>query len=120
MSDTQVKDRSAGSNSATPNGMDGRMLSLARRKAMSLGGKAAVSKTGGQAFFPRSVADLQAVIAQLMKMLRTQYIVGYKPAGDVLPATYRHVKVTVIDKPGGDKRSAVTRAGLRALRYFCR
>ena len=48
MSDTQVKDRSAGSNSATPNGMDGRMLSLARRKAMSLGGKAAVGKAGGQ------------------------------------------------------------------------
>ena len=49
MSDTQVKDRSAGSNSTTPNGMDGRMLSLARRKAMSLGGKAAVGKAGGQA-----------------------------------------------------------------------
>lgn len=48
MSDTQVKDRSAGSNGATPNGMDGRMLSLARRKAMSLGGKAAVGKAGGQ------------------------------------------------------------------------
>ena len=49
MSDTQVKDGSAESNSATPNGMDGRMLSLARRKAMSLGGKAAVGKAGGQA-----------------------------------------------------------------------
>ena len=49
MSDTQVKDGSAESNSATPNGMDGRMISLARRKAMSLGGKAAVGKAGGQA-----------------------------------------------------------------------
>lgn len=43
MSDTKSE------NSATPNGMDGRMLSLARRKAMSLGGKAGVVKAGGQA-----------------------------------------------------------------------
>ena len=49
-----MSDTNARNSSSTPNGMDGRMLSLARRKAMSLGGKAgggntAAGKTGGQA-----------------------------------------------------------------------
>lgn len=54
MSDTKSE------NSATPNGMDGRMLSLARRKAMSLGGKAGVVKAGGQAVQAKSRPAVRA------------------------------------------------------------
>ena len=73
--------------------------------------KTLASETGGQAFFPKSGAELHTVIEQMMKLLRTQYVIGYKPAGNVIPETYRRVSVTIVDKPGGDKRSAVTRAG---------
>ena len=73
--------------------------------------KTLASETGGQAFFPKSESELPAVIKQMMSMIRTQYVIGYKPAGNVIPETYRRVNVTIVDKPGGDKRRAVTRAG---------
>lgn len=73
--------------------------------------KTLASETGGEAFFPKSVAELHTMIEHMMKMVRTQYVIGYKPTGNVIPETYRRVSVTIVDKPGGDKRSAVTRAG---------
>jgi len=43
--------------------------------------------------------------------MRTQYVIGYKPVESVLAETYRNVNVNIVDKPGRDKRSVVTRAG---------
>ena len=69
------------------------------------------NETGGQAFFPKSTAELQTVIRLLPSMMRTQYVIGYKPAESVLPETYRIVNVKIIDKPGRDQRRVLTRAG---------
>jgi Ca-activated chloride channel family protein len=68
-------------------------------------------ETGGQAFFPESYAELQNVSNALLSTLRTQYIIGYKPAYNGKKGSYRTVNVTVADAPGRDKRLAITRAG---------
>lgn len=69
------------------------------------------NETGGQAFFPKSTAELETVIKLLTSMIRTQYVIGYKPFEPVLAETYRKVDVKIVDKPGRDKRRVVTRAG---------
>ena len=59
MSDLKVENKST-----VPNGMDGRMLSLARRKAMSMGGKAAISKTNaGQVTQPKPQPAARPTVA---------------------------------------------------------
>lgn len=72
------------------------------------------NESGGQAFFPKSVSELETVTKQMMNMIRSQYVIAYEPANAVLAETYRRVNVTIVDKPGGYKRSAMTRAGYLA------
>ena len=61
MSDNQVKNKGAATQSAMPDGMDGRMRSLARRQAMSLGGKAGASiSVGGKTGAGQAAAQTQS------------------------------------------------------------
>lgn len=69
------------------------------------------NETGGQAFFPESVPELNIVIKQVTTMTHTQYVIGYKPAKVVEATTYRRLNVNILDKAGRDKLSAVVRAG---------
>ena len=68
-------------------------------------------ETGGHAFFPKSAAELETAIKLLTSMIRTQYLITYKPVESVLAESYRKVNVDIVDKPGRDKRSVVTRSG---------
>jgi Ca-activated chloride channel family protein len=69
------------------------------------------SETGGQAFFPKSVSELEVMIKQMVKMMRTQYVIGYKPVASVVAETYHQVRVNIVDKAGRDRRSALIRPG---------
>ncbi|MDX6694460.1 MAG: Ca-activated chloride channel [Blastocatellia bacterium] len=68
-------------------------------------------KTGGAAFFPASAADLQAAAGEILRLLRTQYIIGYKPTRDEANKPQGNVTVSVSRSREGDKRVATIRGG---------
>lgn len=82
-----------------------------REKAINLINKLA-EETGGRAFFPDSVAELPQIANEIIRDLRTQYVIAYNPTNKTQDGTYRAIKVTV-DQPSSssDKRIALTRTG---------
>ena len=81
-----------------------------RDKAVNLINKLA-SETGGRAFFPESVADLPQIANEIIRDLRTQYVISYNPTNKVQDGSYRAIKVSVDQPSGSDKRIALTRTG---------
>ena len=86
-----------------------------REKAVALINKLA-SETGGRAFFPESVAELPQIANDIVRDLRTQYVIAYNPTNKAQDGTYRAIKVTVDQASGSDKRIALTRTGRIARR----
>lgn len=86
-----------------------------RAKAVELIERMA-KETGGRAFFPTSLSELPGIAQEIAKDLRTQYVISYNPTDKRRDGSYRAVRVTVEDKPGRDKRVAITRAGYSAPR----
>jgi Ca-activated chloride channel family protein len=83
-----------------------------RDKAVNLLNRIA-SETGGRAFFPQSISELPQVANEIVRDLRTQYVVSYDPTNKAHDGTYRAIKVVVADVPG-QKRIALTRSGRTA------
>jgi Ca-activated chloride channel family protein len=81
-----------------------------REKAVNLIKKLA-SETGGRAFFPDSVADLPQIANEIVRDLRTQYVIAYNPTNKTQDGSYRAIKVTVDQPTDSDKRIALTRTG---------
>jgi Ca-activated chloride channel family protein len=81
-----------------------------REKAVDLINRLA-KETGGRAFFPESLSDLPKIAAEIVRDMRTQYVVGYYPTNKVRDGSFRAIRVTVADAPGKDKRIALTRNG---------
>lgn len=69
------------------------------------------TETGGKAYFPNNTGELNGIAQEIAAELRMQYSIGYIPSNDRKDGTFRNIKVTVADGPGGQKRIAVTRAG---------
>ena len=86
-----------------------------RDKAVNLINKIA-SETGGRAFFPQSIAELPQVANEIVRDLRTQYVLSYDPTNKAHDGTYRTIKVVVDQPSGADKRIALTRSGRTAPR----
>ena len=84
-----------------------------REKSMALINKFA-SETGGRAFFPQSISELPGIANEIVRDLRTQYVISYDPTNKAHDGSYRSIKVTVADAPGRDKRIALTRSGRTA------
>ncbi|MEP6704752.1 MAG: VWA domain-containing protein [Acidobacteriota bacterium] len=72
------------------------------------------SETGGKAYFPESVSQLNGIARDIASELRTQYSIGYLPSNDREDGTFRNIKVTVNDGPNAQKRIALTRTGRTA------
>jgi Ca-activated chloride channel family protein len=70
--------------------------------------------TGGQAFFPLSVKNLDAVYERVLAEIRAQYILGYLSTNDKLDGNWRKVETKVVRKDGGDYRIR-SRKGYYAL-----
>jgi len=81
-----------------------------REKAVALINKLA-SETGGRAFFPDSVAELPQIANEIIRDLRTQYVIAYNPTNKTQDGSYRAIKVAVDQPASGDKRIALTRTG---------
>jgi len=84
-----------------------------RDKAVTLLNKLA-SETGGRAFFPQSISELPQIANEIVRDLRTQYIIAYDPTNKAHDGTYRSIKVTVAQPAGNEKRIALTRSGRTA------
>lgn len=70
--------------------------------------------TGGVAFFPRSVEELDRVYRQIVAEIRAQYTLGYLSTNDRRDGTWRAVQVSLVGRDGDDYR-------LRSRRgYFAR
>jgi Ca-activated chloride channel family protein len=86
-----------------------------RERSVNLINKMA-SETGGRAFFPQSLSELPQIANEIVRDLRTQYVLAYNPTNKARDGSYRAIRVTVADAPGRDKRIALTRSGRNAPR----
>ena len=69
-------------------------------------------ETGGRAFFPKKVKELQDAVATITRELRTQYVISYQSSNASRDGKFRKVQVKVNDSAtGGAKRSIHTRTG---------
>ena len=81
-----------------------------RDKAVNLINRLA-SETGGRAFFPESISELPEIANEIIRDLRTQYVISYDPTNKAQDGSYRAIKVTVDQASGSEKRIALTRTG---------
>jgi Ca-activated chloride channel family protein len=51
--------------------------------------------TGGEAFYPKDLDDVDRIAHQVAKDLRNQYSIAYSPTNQKLDGSYRQIKVTV-------------------------
>ncbi|HEX6187751.1 MAG TPA: VWA domain-containing protein [Pyrinomonadaceae bacterium] len=84
-----------------------------RGKAVDLINKLA-TETGGRAFFPQSISELPQIANEIVRDLRTQYVISYDPSNKTHDGTYRAIKVVVNQPTGAEKRIALTRSGRTA------
>jgi len=65
-------------------------------------------QSGGAAFYPSSVDEIDAVVADLARQIRNQYTIAYAPTNQRLDGTYRRIRV---ETPGRPSLAVRTRAG---------
>jgi VWFA-related protein len=67
--------------------------------------------TGGQAYYPKEMAEVDKIAHQVAHDIRNQYILAYTPSNAALDGSFREVKVTV---NGPNRPSVRTRSGYYA------
>jgi VWFA-related protein len=68
------------------------------------------NETGGMAFFPKSIEQVDQVAAEVAKDIRNQYTLGYRSTKPSTEPGFRRVQVTAEGKTGG-KLTVRTRTG---------
>jgi VWFA-related protein len=68
-------------------------------------------RTGGAAYYPADVDQIQSVVLDLAHQIRQQYTVGYTPINQALDGSYRTIRV---EARGRERLVVRTRAGYRA------
>jgi Ca-activated chloride channel homolog len=66
-------------------------------------------ESGGRAFFPQDISEMDAISRQISKDLRSQYTINYYPTNERKDGSYRSVKVSVTTK---DNRKLIARTRL--------
>ncbi len=64
-------------------------------------------ETGGKAFFPQKIAEINSIVAEIAHELRNQYSIGYVSSNTARDGSYRRVKVSL--EPGSLSASNHTR-----------
>jgi Ca-activated chloride channel family protein len=70
-------------------------------------------RTGGLAYYPPNIEDVDAVALDIARQIRQQYTLAYAPLSQALDGSYRTIRVAVA---GAGRYSARTRAGYRATK----
>jgi Ca-activated chloride channel homolog len=68
------------------------------------------AETGGLAFFPKSMEDVDQIAAQVARDIRSQYTIGYRSTKPTSQPGFRRVQVTAESK-GANKLTVRTRTG---------
>ena len=67
--------------------------------------------TGGNAYYPKNVSDVEKIAQQVAHDIRNQYTIAYSPSKQELDGTYRQIKVEV---SGPNRPQVRTRSGYYA------
>ena len=86
-----------------------------KERAVALINKLA-TETGGRAFFPDSISELPQIANEIIRDLRTQYVIAYNPTNKTADGTFRAIRVTVDQPSSSEKRIALSRTGRLARR----
>ena len=70
--------------------------------------------TGGLAFFPDNLSNVDSVCTEIARDIRNQYTIGYYPTNTAKDGSFRAVKLELIPPKGRAKLSARTRTGYYA------
>ena len=70
------------------------------------------TETGGKAYFPNNVSELNGIAQEIASELRTQYSIGYSPTNKFQDNSFRNLKIVVADGANKEKRIAITRSGI--------
>jgi Ca-activated chloride channel family protein len=65
--------------------------------------------TGGRTYFANTPADIERVSSEIVKDIRTQYVLGYVPSAGEASKNFHKVLVSVGENPNQEKRVAITR-----------
>jgi len=68
------------------------------------------TETGGIAFFPKNIENIDQIAAEVARDIRNQYMLGYHSTKPTSEPGFRRVQVTVQGK-GGEKLTVRTRTG---------
>ena len=68
-------------------------------------------RTGGAAFYPSDIGEIEPVALTIAHEIRSQYTIGYTPLNQTLDGTYRSIRVAVSSK---ERTTVHARAGYRA------
>jgi Ca-activated chloride channel homolog len=66
--------------------------------------------TGGTAFFPKEVSQVDSITRSIASAIRNQYVIGYKSSSTATGHTYHTIQVDAFD-PGRRKLRVRTRTG---------
>jgi Ca-activated chloride channel family protein len=73
---------------------------------------ALTERTGGVAYYPESIDQIESVAVALARQIRNQYTIAYSPLNQALDGSYRTIRLTVT---GSDRLVVHTRPGYRAI-----
>ncbi len=73
--------------------------------------KQLATATGGEAFFPKEVSEVDRIAHQVARDIRSQYIIQYSPSNPAMDGSYRQIRVAV-NAPG--RPTVRTRTGYYA------
>lgn len=73
--------------------------------------EAITEATGGQAYFPKELEDVDAIAEQVANDIRNQYVLEYVPTNQALDGSFRQIRVTV---DGPNRPQVRTRSGYYA------
>jgi Ca-activated chloride channel family protein len=71
-------------------------------------------QSGGNVFYPQSVADIKIQVKQIMMEIRAPYVVGYESTKPVRDGMFRKVRIEVDTPQDSPKRLAFVRDGFTA------
>lgn len=65
--------------------------------------------TGGRTYYASTHADIERISNEIIKDIRTQYVIGYIPTAGDASKNFHKVLVSISENPNQEKRVAITR-----------
>jgi len=91
-------------------------MSGRKRRSFQKALRSLAETTGGLAFFPESVEEVEAICTRIAHDIRNQYTLAYYPTNTLRDGSFRKIDVDVIPPRGRGKLSVRTRTGYYAQR----